>query len=151
MMQAVAQRFDLEGQLATVPLKVKQWIPRMLRVGRKHEVEALRQQLAEQSLKLEMQAAHMEHQAARIAELDQELNKFGPLRGQVGEIEPELCKAAMPVVCDQLRLAENALKADLRDELDASAFENESLSIARLTACALFETAINLGEQKKSS
>ena len=143
-MQAVLQRFDLSGQLTTVPLKVKQWIPRILRVGRKREVEALRRQLAEQSLKLE-------HQAARIKELDQELNKFGPLRGKVGEIEPELCAAAMPVMRDQLGLAERALKADLKDELDASAFENESLTIARNTARALFETAINLGEQKKSS
>ena len=144
MMQAIVQRFDLAGQLSTVPLKVKQWIPSMLRVGRKREIEELRRQLDEKSRQLE-------RQASRINELDEELNRFGVLRGQVGEIEPELCKAAMPVVCDQLRLAENALKADLRDELDASAFENESLSIARNTARTLFEAAINLGEQKKSS
>ena len=75
---------------------------------------------------------------------------FRPLQEVVGGEETELLQAALPVFANQLQLAKDALVADLNNDLDAPAFEHDSLNVARMSARTLFETALNMGEEKNT-
>ena len=66
-------------------------------------------------------------------------------------MEPALRQAVIEGMSQQATVAENALAADLQDELDMSTFEMDALAAGRASARSLVETALALGEQKKSS
>ena len=119
------------------PMKVERWFRRPRRITLQRENEALRRQLAEQ--------------ARKLAQQDDELARFGSLRDRVGTMEPELRDAVIEGMSQQAAVAESALAADMQDALDLSSFEMDSLAAARGSARRLVETALALGEEKKSS
>ena len=126
------------------PMKVERWFRRPRRITLQRENEALRRQLADQS-------SELAQQAKKLAQQDDELARFGSLRDRVGTMEPELRDAVIEGMSQQAAVAESALAADLQDALDMSSFEMDSLAAARGSARRLVETALALGEEKKSS
>ena len=117
-------------------LNFKPWLGRTRRAELERENADLHEQLAQQ--------------AAQIAELTRQTEEFRPLQEVVGDEATGLLQAALPVFAKQLQLASDALVADLNNDLDAPAFEHDSLNVARMLARTMIETALNLGEEKNT-
>ena len=133
------------------PMKVERWFRRPRRITLQRENEVLRRQLDEQSRELADQSSALAQQAKKLAQQGEELARFGSLRDRVGTMEPALRDAVIEGMSQQAAVAESALAADLQDALDMSSFEMDSLAAARGSARRLVETALALGEEKKSS